>query len=159
MIFGERIRIIIPILWLGFVLSISFMEAWLKFQAEGVTQAIGLSIGRLVFGALNKVEWSFMIILIVSNFRTFRFSREKTFRNILISLIGILLLQTFYLLPVLDQRAEMIINGVKPSASYLHFYYVFIELLKVVLLGIFTHLTLINKKHKITIQESHQKYI
>jgi len=45
---------------MGFVLSISFMEAWLKFQAEGVTQAIGLSIGRLVFGALNKVEWFFL---------------------------------------------------------------------------------------------------
>ena len=56
MTFSKKILIVTPILWLGFVLSISFMEAWLKFQAEGVTQIIGLSIGRLVFNALNKVE-------------------------------------------------------------------------------------------------------
>ncbi len=56
MSFSQRVSITIPILWLGFVLSISFMEAWLKFQAEGVTQVIGLNIGRLVFGTLNKVE-------------------------------------------------------------------------------------------------------
>jgi len=54
MSFSQRVGVTIPILWLGFVLSISFMEAWLKFQAEGVTQVIGLSIGRLVFGVLNK---------------------------------------------------------------------------------------------------------
>lgn len=142
MSFGSRIRVTIPILWLGFVLSISFMEAWLKFLAEGVTQAIGLSIGRLVFGTLNKIEWFFMVVLIVSNFKSNRFSKEKTLRNIVSTLVVILLLQTFYLLPALDQRAEMIINGIEPSASYFHFYYVFLELLKVVLLGIFTHQTL-----------------
>lgn len=28
-------------LWIGFVLAISFMEAWLKFQAPGITLALG----------------------------------------------------------------------------------------------------------------------
>ena len=39
--------------WLGMVLAISFIEAPLKFRAPGVTLAIGLGIGRLVFRALN----------------------------------------------------------------------------------------------------------
>lgn len=43
--------------WLGFVCAISFMEAWLKFRAPGITLPLGLGIGRLVFAALNKVEW------------------------------------------------------------------------------------------------------
>ena len=46
-------------LWIGFVCAISFMEAWLKFRAPGVTIPLGLGIGRLVFNALNKVEWIF----------------------------------------------------------------------------------------------------
>ena len=42
--------------WLGMVLAISFIEAPLKFRAPGVTLAIGLGIGRLVFRALNVCE-------------------------------------------------------------------------------------------------------
>jgi hypothetical protein len=36
---------------IGFLGAISFMEAWLKFKAPGVT--LPISIGRLVFSALN----------------------------------------------------------------------------------------------------------
>lgn len=42
--------------WLGMVLAISFLEAPLKFRAPGITIALGLGIGRLVFRALNGVE-------------------------------------------------------------------------------------------------------
>ena len=42
--------------WLGMVLAISFLEAPLKFRAPGITLALGLGIGRLVFAALNRVE-------------------------------------------------------------------------------------------------------
>ncbi|EMY80532.1 hypothetical protein pgond44_11126 [Psychroflexus gondwanensis ACAM 44] len=139
MSFSQRVGVTIPILWLGFVLSISFMEAWLKFQAEGVTQVIGLSIGRLVFGVLNKVELFFMIALLFSTLKAYGFKINKTLKTILISLLVILLAQTFYLLPMLDQRAVMIIDGTIPDSTYLHFYYVFLELLKVILLAIFSH--------------------
>lgn len=57
-------------LWIGFVCAISFMEAWLKFSAPGVTIPIGLGIGRLVFSALNKVEWLLAIVIIVNLFMT-----------------------------------------------------------------------------------------
>ncbi len=40
MLLRKRIVIVFPILLLGFVLSISFMEAWLKFQTEGVTRQV-----------------------------------------------------------------------------------------------------------------------
>jgi hypothetical protein len=139
MSFSQRVGVTIPILWLGFVLSISFMEAWLKFQAEGVTQVIGLSIGRLVFGVLNKVELFFMIALLFSTLKAYGFKINKTLKTILISLLVILLAQTFYLLPILDQRAVMIIDGTTPDSTYLHFYYVFLELLKVILLVVFSH--------------------
>lgn len=47
---------LLMIFWVGLVCAISFMEAWLKFQAPGVTLTIGLSIGMKVFTALNRVE-------------------------------------------------------------------------------------------------------
>ncbi len=138
----RRIIIVISVLWLGFVLSISFMEAWLKFQAEGVTQGIGLSIGKLVFGALNKVEIFFLILLLISSFKRYWHLPKKTLRYILIGLVIIVVLQTFHLLPILDQRADMIIRGEQPSPSYFHFYYVVLEICKVFMLSLFIHLTL-----------------
>ncbi len=138
----RRLIIIVPLLWLGFVLSISFMEAWLKFQAEGITQIIGLNIGKLVFGALNKAEILFVSVLLVSSYKTYWSLKKKTLKRILISLTIILLLQTSHLLPILDIRANLIINGETPSASYFHFYYVFLEVLKVILLCVFSHQTL-----------------
>ena len=53
-------------IWIGFICAISFMEAWIKFQALGITLSLGLGIGRLVFQALNKVEIILSIIIIVS---------------------------------------------------------------------------------------------
>lgn len=138
----RRIIIVISVLWLGFVLSISFMEAWLKFQAEGVTLAIGLGIGKLVFGALNKVEIFFLILLLISSFKRYWYLPKKILKYTLIGLVIIVFLQTFHLLPILDQRADMIIRGEQPSPSYFHFYYVVLEICKVFMLSLFIHLTL-----------------
>jgi len=60
------ISLIATFLWIGFVGAISFMEAWLKFRAEGITMPLGLSIGRLVFDALNKVEWVLAIAILLN---------------------------------------------------------------------------------------------
>ncbi len=144
MTLSNKLTISIPLLWLGFVLSISFMEAWLKFQAEGVTLAIGLSVGKLIFFALNKVELLFLLVIGILTFRKQSLQR-KHLVNILVWLMVILLIQTFYLLPALNQRAEMIISGNPPTTSFFHIYYIFLEVLKVIALLIFSHLTL--KKH------------
>lgn len=121
--------------WIGFVCAISFMEAWLKFRAPGVTVPLGLGIGRLVFGALNKVEWVFMIAILTCVLA------DGTWRSaislFLPGLMIILLLQTFWLLPVLDVRAEAHISGTPPGPSYLHFYYVGMELIKVACLLVY----------------------
>lgn len=126
-------------LWMGFLLAISFMEAWLKFQAPGVTIAIGLSIGKLVFGALNKVEW--VLILII--FTNFCFVRQKLFsyRNLLFFVAALMTaLETFWGLPTLDKMADRIIAGGIQAQSTLHLIYVAMEIIKLialVLLGIY----------------------
>ena len=121
------------LLWLGFILAISFMEAWIKFRAPGVTLPIGLSIGRLVFNALNKVEWLFTLIILLN--LALHFNNFKSYQTLIISsLTLILVIQTFWLLPQLDARAELYIQGKEVSASNLHFYYIIGEVLKLPLL-------------------------
>ncbi|RYG21549.1 MAG: hypothetical protein EOO07_02375, partial [Chitinophagaceae bacterium] len=66
---AQPIAVICTFTWIGFVCAISFLEAWLKFRAPGVTLPIGLGIGRLVFAALNKVEWIFAVAIMISNIR------------------------------------------------------------------------------------------
>ena len=130
------IALLSAFIWIGFVSAISFMEAWLKFQAPGVSLQIGLGIGRLVFDALNKVEWVFAIAIIVN--LIFDKSRPTTMQIALFSIPVILLsLQTIWLLPILDARAELIIQNQIPPSSNVHFYYIGMEVIKVVCLSLY----------------------
>lgn len=131
--------------WIGFVCAISFMEAWLKFRAPGITIPLGLGIGRLVFGALNKVEWIFMLVMLGTVFTDGTWKVRSAL--LLVILLVLLLLQTFWLLPRLDVRAEAYMSGATLPSSYLHFYYVGMEIIKVATLIIygvlvFQHLSL-----------------
>jgi hypothetical protein len=130
------IALIVTFLWIGFVCAISFMEAWLKFRTPGITVPLGLGIGRLVFSALNKVEWVFAIAILLNIILS-----KSTFFSVnnLLYIIPLILLftQSIWLLPALDARAEMHIQGQIPPPSNLHFYYIGIEIIKVTCLTIF----------------------
>ena len=52
----EKLRLMFITLWMGFVLAISFMEGWLKFQAPFLPRHLALDVGRHIFAALNAVE-------------------------------------------------------------------------------------------------------
>ncbi|MEP1032245.1 hypothetical protein [Ekhidna sp.] len=123
------LRISIVFLWIGFVCAISFMEAWLKFQAPGITLSLGLGIGRLVFGALNKVEIVFALSLLISTALD-REIKTKAFAILVIPLL-ILFIQSIWLLPALDARAELYMLNHPPMSSNLHLSYVIAEVIKV----------------------------
>ena len=123
------IVVICTFLWIGFVTGISFLEAPLKFQAPHITLALGLGIGRLVFAALNKVEWVFALAIAFSLVR-----QGGTFdrKNLLFAVpLLVLLVQTLWLLPALDARAELHIQGAAVPDSFLHVYYVLAEVIKI----------------------------
>lgn len=131
------ILLVCSVLWIGFILAISFMEAWLKFKAPSITLPLGLGIGRLVFFVLNKIEWVFAIVLIIHLIIN-RNNFEISFILVSSLLLVILLLQTFWLLPLLDTRAELHIQEKNVPDSFLHLYYVIAELLKLLALIIIT---------------------
>ena len=120
-------------LWIGFICAISFMETRLKFRAPGVTLPIGLSIGKLLFRALNKVEWAFAIII------TIGMLISKGHLNIFILggyglTILLLVMQTLWLLPALEKRADVLISGQTLLPSALHWYFIAVESGKVIAL-------------------------
>jgi hypothetical protein len=119
--------------WAGFVCSISFMEAWLKFRAPGVSLPVGLSIGKLIFTALNRMEWVFVFLLMISAIPHIKkFSRSDYILTGTVT--GILLMQTFWLLPQLMVRADNIIAGDYPGESKVHLLFGIAEVTKVLIL-------------------------
>lgn len=122
--------LVATILWIGFVAAISFMEAWLKFRAPGVTLQLGLGIGQLVFKALNKVELVLAFIIGIIGFLTQDSWNGLEYVLYFIA-FGILLLQTFWLLPVLDKRIKAHLDNIPLPKSNTHFIYVAAELVKV----------------------------
>lgn len=122
--------------WTGFIGAISFMESWLKFRAPNLTMPVGLSIGKLVFNALNKVEWAFAIIISVCLF--FYTSEIKSMlTTFFLIVVLILIVQTAWILPALNKRAKAIIRGKALPPSDLHWYYVSVEFIKLLLLIFF----------------------
>ena len=116
--------------WFGFICSISFLEAPVKFSAPGITLPLGLSIGRKVFSALNKTELGFLIVLSAA-FLLKPNARQAEYILPLFLLL-ILLLQSIWLLPALGKRVDLILSGIKPPPSKLHWYYISGELLKMI---------------------------
>ncbi|TNE78874.1 MAG: hypothetical protein EP332_12875 [Bacteroidetes bacterium] len=122
------VLILASTLWIGFVSSISFMEARLKFSAPGVSLAIGVGIGRVVFHALNSVEWFLAISILASILLA---SKPRLSFLLFILPFGVLLVQTYWLLPELDLRAEQLLRMQDLAPSSLHLYYIGLELIKV----------------------------
>lgn len=120
-------------MWLGFVLAISFMEAWVKFLAPGVEYLQALRVGKIVFGALNKVEIVFASILVllavIQGVKKFKVSN-----GILGALVLILIVQSVVLLPKLSAIIDLKLSGKMVESGFLHVSYVALEVVKVILL-------------------------
>jgi hypothetical protein len=128
----QLLAIALPFTWLGLLLGISVLETPLKFRAPGITLALGLGIGRLVFAALNRVELVLATVLTVVVAR-----RAQAWPLVLLGVADVLLLaQVLWLRPRLDRRAVLIIEGGEAPHSSLHLGYIALEVAKVVLLPV-----------------------
>jgi hypothetical protein len=125
------------------IAAISFMEAPLKFQAPGITLALGLGVGRLIFFALNKIEIVLAVIFILSLFGSRAVGRAAMV--IFGSIVLILIAESVWLLPALDVRAEQVIAGTAEPFSSLHLVYIAFDAIKLILLFVLGALML--KRH------------
>lgn len=121
------------ILWTGLILGVSFIATPVKFMAPHLTMPVALEIGKATFYIFNKIEWVICLAVILFSANTGGHS-NKWF--IVGSLVGLLLLETFWLLPALDVRAGQTIAGEAANPGILHWLYIFADILKMVLASI-----------------------
>ncbi len=117
--------------WLGMVLAISFLEAPLKFRAPGITLALGLGIGRLVFAALNRVEVVLAAVVVIGA------ASGQRPAGLIVSgavAVGALFAQLVLVRPFLVRRSNQVLNGEHGPRSRAHHAYVALEVVKVLAL-------------------------
>ena len=124
----------IAFFWCGSVTAISFLEAWLKFRAPGVTIQIGLGIGRLVFRALNRIEWGFAAACVAC--LLLAGAGRWTGQGWLLPAISMLAIETIWLLPALEKRAAALVEGRPPAPSSVHPVFIAAELIKLASLAL-----------------------
>lgn len=130
--FFRILQTAIPFIWFGAVGAISFMEAPLKFTAPNITLPLGLEIGYIVFHALNKVE---IVLCALMTLTLFLAKPKGKISLIFYGVIAlILILQTFWLFPLLDERTMEVIKGTAVPYSNLHIVYIVFDSIKILLL-------------------------
>lgn len=123
-------RIIIPSVWIGMIIALSFIEPILKFQAPGITTPLGLGIGRLTFVAMAIAGWTLLIATTIVSLR--HITRADIVNLGLLWVV--LATQTFIVRPPLTARSDIIIAGGDPGDSVLHYVYIGTEVALLVLL-------------------------
>jgi cell division protein FtsW (lipid II flippase) len=128
---GSAAAIAAVFVWLGMVIAISFIEAPLKFRATGVTLPIGLSIGRLVFRALNGAEAVFAAILLVAV--AIGNLPGRVLPAVAVA-VAALFIQLAVVRPALTRRSDRVLAGEDAPRSSGHHAYIVLELVKVIAL-------------------------
>ncbi|PKQ61011.1 hypothetical protein BZG02_17085 [Labilibaculum filiforme] len=118
---------VLSFVWIGFLLAISFMEAWVKFRAVSLDLPTGLDVGVHVFGALNMVERIFSVLLLIYVFIYYT-DKVVVFTGLVI--FTFIVAQSGYLLPELNENAKLIILGMQPEKNSVHHLYVLMEVVK-----------------------------
>jgi len=128
---GSATAVALTFIWLGMVLAISFLETPLKFRAPAVTLQIGLSIGRMVFRALNTVE-----VLIAAGIAIALGLSDPRMGIVVIFAIafGALIIQLAGVRPRLTRRSDAVLAGENAPRSHAHYVYVAFEVVKLVAL-------------------------
>lgn len=119
--------LIIALLWLGLLLGVAFLATPVKFSAPSLTLPVALDVGRHTFSAFNKVEWVLSAALLLALLGG---ARTRLGCVLAVALIALVVAETLWLLPALDQRVGLIIAGQQPPASALHEIYIALELVK-----------------------------
>lgn len=115
------------LLWAGVLLGVSFLAAPAKFAAPSLSLPVALDVGRQEFSALNLVEAGLAVVTLALA------CLGRPARLVWLGLVlavAIVALQGFWLLPILDARAELVIQGQTPPPAPWHALYIAIEISK-----------------------------
>lgn len=121
--FGGKLALI----WTGLSLGVAFLATPAKFLAPSLSLPAALDVGRHTFRVCNRVELALCVMLIVLAVWAARRDRWMLAFALPVALV---LLQTAWLIPSLDARVGLVLQGQNPPPSSLHLVYVVIEACK-----------------------------
>lgn len=124
---------VLALLWVGMLLGVSFLATPVKFLAPSLTLPVALDVGRHTFGVFSVVEIAGAVALLAAA-TVVRQQRRILFVALLVG--ALVVLQSFWLLPMLDARVELILQGGMPEDSELHRLYIALDATKLTLLGL-----------------------
>ncbi len=119
------------LLWAGVLIGVSFLAAPAKFAAPSLGLPVAMDVGRQEFGTLNLVEIG--IALGALALAALARPARRVWLGLGIAAL-IVAAQSVWLLPLLDARAALIIQGQTPPPSPWHTLYVLAEVLKLLAL-------------------------
>ena len=118
---------LIPAIWLGVLIGVSFIATPVKFSAPTLALGPALDVGRVTFGLFSKVEWAMAAVLVA----TVLMARLPPWRGAGVGLLVVAVgFQALWLLPALDERVAAYIAGTPPPASWHHAAYAGLEVVK-----------------------------
>lgn len=124
----------IGLIWLGIVLGVSFLATPVKFRAQGVSIETGLAIGRVTFESLNAEEFFFAVALLAV---TFAGNTQGNRPYLLLAAVLVLVLQLGAVRPLLKTQSDTVLReGDSGARSTMHYLYVGLEIVKVVVLAV-----------------------
>lgn len=111
--------------------GVTMIATPVRFTAESITRPIALDVGRVVFEALNRVEFGALLLLLVVVRLSGRSSELWAWCSVLALVV---LAQGVWLIPELAARTDVILGGGEPPPSYAHAIYSTLELGKIAIL-------------------------
>lgn len=123
---------ILATLYAGLLLGVSFLATPVKFLAPSLSLPVALDVGRQTFMVFNITE----LVLAASLLVCTALSGGRRLQVVAGVVLLLVTIQTLWLLPVLDARVEVILQGGTPPASHLHSLYIAMDALKLILLAV-----------------------
>ena len=122
---------VLILLWAGVLIGVSFLAAPVKFAAPSLSLPVAMDVGREEFNALNRVE----IGLALAALALAALARPRRAVWLCLGIAALVVaVQTAWLLPLLDARAALIIQGGTPPPAPWHALYAVAEVLKLLAL-------------------------
>jgi len=124
--------LLLPSLWAGLLIGVSFIATPVKFRAPSLTLPVALDVGRTTYARWNAIEWILLGLLVL----VMVLAHPSTFAVAAAGALDVLfLIQSMILLPALNKRVAMIVAGKRPAVASDHLLYVTIDVLKLCILA------------------------
>jgi hypothetical protein len=117
----------LTLLWAGMLLGIDFVGVPAQFAAPSLARPQGIDVTRHVFTAFGRVEIG---LAAVSLLLALLLRPDRLLWALLAAVWLVVALESLWLLPALDLRADQVLHGQEPAPGPWHGLYAGLELAK-----------------------------